>query len=115
MLMIRIGMRQDDIVVMDISKHAVARDQEDELYRLVCAGVSAIAVGLCNAIDQLTEDQCLIDFLSDEHDPGSLNHITIAVSKNSLDLQKILKVGEIQLRTAAESYQNYIDFKITEV
>ncbi|MBQ6654259.1 MAG: ribosomal-processing cysteine protease Prp [Erysipelotrichaceae bacterium] len=115
MLLIRIGVKEQDIRVIDISKHAEKQNDEDELYRLVCAGVSAIAVGLCNAIDVLAEEQCDIDFVSDENDPGQLNHITIAVKKNSLDLQGILKVGEIQLRTCAESYQNYIDFKITEV
>ena len=115
MLLIRIGIRDDQIKVIDVSKHAESQNDEDEIYRLVCAGVSAVAVGLCNAIDQICPDCCQIGFESDEEDPERLNHITIAVENDSLDLQKILKVGEIQLMTAAESYQNYIDFKITEV
>ncbi len=115
MLMIRIGKTQNDVSVIDISKHAVERSEDDDLYTLVCAGISTVAVGLCNALDQLAPGQCEIDFVSDEQDPGALNHITIAVKQNSLDLQQILKTGEIQLKTAAESYQNYIDLKITEV
>ncbi len=115
MLMIRIAKAQQDIKVIDISKHALKRDEEDDLYRLVCAGVSTVAIGLCNALDQLTPEPCDSDVVSDTADPEALNHITIAVRQNSLDLQQILKTGEIQLETAAESYQNYIDLKITEV
>ncbi len=115
MLMIRIGKAHDDIIGIDVSKHAVKRSDDDDLYTLVCAGISTVAVGLCNALDQLAPGQCEIDFVSDEQDPGALNHITITVKQNSLDLQQIMKTGAIQLETAAESYQDYIDFKITEV
>ncbi len=114
MLLIRIGTRQETIRVLDISKHAGKQDGCDE-YKLICAGVSAVAVGLCNAIDIMTDGSSEIDFVSDQDDPGELNHITIRVSKDDPQLQQILMVGKIQLETIAEQYSNYIDYKITEV
>lgn len=115
MLLIRIGVRDEHIRVIDVSKHAVKQDEDDNQYQLICAGVSAIAVGLCNAIEEICPEQSSIDVVSDEDDSSALNHITIVVVEDSLDLQTVLKVGKYQLETVANSYENYIDYKITEV
>ena len=114
MLLIRIAERDGEIKVIDISKH-VQPDDDDDLYRLICAGVSCVATGLCNVLDQLCPECCEISFDSDEGDPDQPNFISIRAVKASPELQTILKTGKIQLQCAWESYSQYIDYKITEV
>lgn len=113
MLTIRIAKSGDDIKLLQISKHAVKQSQDDEMYSLICAGVSSISIGLCNAVDIMANESC--EIVVNESEEDNLNHITIRVVKNSSTLQNILNTGVIQLKTVYEGNENYIDLKFTEV
>ena len=107
-----IGKRNESIKVISVEGHSNAIDKKSD-YKLVCAGVSSVMVGLLNAIDELEKDSCEIT-LNESENPDT-NHITIVVTNDSKDLQLILKVGEIQLKTIELNYNKYLDLKITEV
>lgn len=107
-----IGKKNNTIHCLSIEGHATPIQNKMD-YRLVCAGVSAIMYGLLNSIDQLAGDCCEISI--HESDDPSTNHITIVVTNDSKELQLILQVGEIQLRTIGETYNKYLELKITEV
>jgi len=107
-----IGKKDDSIKLISVEGHAAAIDKKAD-YKLVCAGVSATMFGLLNAIDELTGESCEVA-VNQTEDPNT-NHITIVVTNDSKELQLILKVGEIQLKTIEETYKKYFDLKITEV
>lgn len=107
-----IGKKDDSIRMISVEGHASPVDRKAD-YKLVCAGVSATMFGLLNAIDELTGDSCKIA-INQTEDPNT-NHITIVVTNDSKELQLILKVGEIQLKSIEETYKKYLDLKITEV
>jgi len=114
MLMIRIGEKNNQILSIDISKHATKKAKDDDQYKLVCAGVSSIGIGLANALETICPSACSIDVNESEENSTS-NHITIIVKSNDAKLQTVLNTGVIQLQTVAESYPDYIDLKNTEV
>ena len=71
---------------------------------LVCAIVSGIMTGLCNAMDQLAhEDNMIVDE----------GHVEIHVTHPNEKTDLILETGLIQLKTAEEVNQDYL--KVTEV
>ncbi len=90
---------------VEISGHADSGKYGQDL---VCSAVSAISVGLLNAIDELESSTCEIS-IKDE------NHITINVVNSNETIQTILTVGIIQLKTIEESYPKNIKLKFTEV
>ena len=112
MLLVNIGYKEDKICALDISKHARPLSKNDKKYKLVCAGVSSISIGLLNAIDELATDCCSIDVKELDSD---LNHITVVVNNSNDVLQTILKTGVIQLETVAVTYSDYIEIRKTEV
>ncbi len=72
---------------------------------LVCAQVSAISVGILNAVDEICVDSCGITMKS--------GYVEINVIQNSEFLQVLLKTLVIQLETVAFTNNKYI--KITKV
>lgn len=104
MIKITIQTQNDNIVSLDIKGHAEFDDHGKDL---VCAGVSSIAFGLLNALDEYK-----VEF---EHQVQN-NEISIHLN-NQLDdkAQIILKTGIIQLETIKESYEAYIKIKKQEV
>lgn len=75
---------------------------------LVCAGVSSIAVGIMNALDELVHNECTFKM-----DAG---FISIDVRNSHCErAQQILKVMLIQLLTMEGSYSNYIQIQQQEV
>lgn len=73
---------------------------------LVCAIVSGIMVGLCNALDQLTD---VNDIIVDD------GYVEINVIHPNEKTDLILETGLIQLKTAEEVNQDYLQIKVTEV
>ncbi len=101
--MIRVNItREDDrIRKLTVEGHA---EMDDEGKDLVCAGVSCIMYGLCNALDEMNAG-CEIKVMENRfeiQDPGC-----------SETTKTILSTGYYQLKTIEEVYSEFI--KITEV
>lgn len=88
---------------LTISGHAESAEYGQDL---VCAGISSIAFGLCNALSDIAG----LDTIQAEN-----NMISIRSEEQSDLVQVILETGIIQFRTVEMSYADYIDIKITEV
>ncbi|MDO4192731.1 MAG: ribosomal-processing cysteine protease Prp [Erysipelotrichaceae bacterium] len=73
---------------------------------LICAGVSAITFGLCNALDILTDVQDI---------EVNGNRIVIRTDDTSEKVQTILQTGVVQLETIQETAEQFIQMKKTEV
>ncbi|MBE6128466.1 MAG: ribosomal-processing cysteine protease Prp [Erysipelotrichaceae bacterium] len=86
-----------------VSGHAESADYGQDL---VCAGVSSIAFGLCNALSDLAGLETI---------QAANNMISIRCEEQNDLVQVILETGIIQFRTVAMSYADYIDIQITEV
>lgn len=101
MIRVRAVRKNDRIQSVTVTGHAGAGAYGHDL---VCATVSGIMVGLCNAMVILTsEDNIIVDEGRVEIHVGNPNEKT--------DL--ILETGLIQLKTAEEVNQDYL--KVTEV
>ena len=88
---------------LTIQGHAESAEYGQDL---VCAGVSSIAFGLCNALSDIAG----LETIQAEN-----NMISIRSSEPDDLVQVILETGIIQFRTVEMSYADYIDIKITEV
>lgn len=92
------------IIEIEICDHAGYGDKGQDL---VCAGVSSIAVGTMNALDQLCQDMC--DLQMQEA------YIHILVKQQSSTVQTVLTTMCIQLETMQESYSNFLTINDQEV
>ncbi len=88
---------------LTISGHAESAEYGQDL---VCAGVSSIAFGLCNALSDIAG----LETIQAEN-----NMISIRCEEPDELTQVILETGIIQFRTVEMSYGDYIDIQITEV
>jgi len=73
---------------------------------LVCAAVSSIATGALNALDQMTAHQASLVY---QEKPEA--KIQITVSKNTSELQFLLKMLMIQLKTLEHTQKKYIQIQ----
>lgn len=97
---------QSNLDLIVVSGHA--DDQEEtEVYRLVCAEVSAVSVGILNSIDELCPDSCECTMED--------GFVSIKVRKSSEMLQTILKTFVIQLDTIEYTNKNYVKIEKVEV
>ena len=98
--MIQVDIHYDKNGLKEIksSGHAMYDDYGKDI---VCAGVSTVLIGGINAIYEIG----LIDSITYEVEEGMTS---IQVKESSHDLQTILRVMEIQLRSIEESYSDYI-------
>ena len=103
--MIRISVEEHNgsICSLEITGHSGSAERGKDL---VCAAVSGIAFGLCNAMDILAhaEDISVGD-----------NLISIKVSQPDEQTDLILKTGLIQLETVAEQNRRFIKVYKLEV
>lgn len=104
MIYVYLNQKNRQIVSVKIKGHA---DSTTETLDLVCAEVSAVSVGILNAIDTLCEGSCLIQMES--------GFVSIEVQSNSDTLQIILKTLEIQLETITNTNKKYIKMIRREV
>ena len=97
MINIKIKQYKDVVKEIQIKGHANFAEHGKDL---VCASVSSISVGLLNAIN---EKKYKVDMKMDD----SLINIKVLDIDNT-DIQLMLYVVIIQLKTIEESYSNYI-------
>ena len=99
-----VTVRSGRILCITIQGHALSDDYEKDL---VCAEVSAVSTGLCNAIDE-----------AGYHIPMEVSsgHVSIsAEGDDSHDLQVILKTGIAQLKTIEYVHSDFLKLNMTEV
>ena len=101
MIHVRVVRKNHLIQSITVTGHA---DSDVYGQDLVCAIVSGIMTGLCNAMDILVGED---DVIFEE------GHIEIHVAKPNEKTDLILETGLIQLKTAEEVNQDYL--KVTEV
>ncbi len=104
--MIRVIVKYDgpSISSVTISGHANAADKGEDL---VCAGVSAIAIGTLNALDVLVSEHI--------EDQMSEGYIHIDVLQYKPTIQTILDTMLIQLETMQHAQSKYITIQKQEV
>jgi len=101
---IRVNCSESDghITHLEVRGHAdYAAHGED----LVCAGVSSIMFGLCNALDEIAGIETI---KSDQ------NLITVHILKPDQTTDTIMRTGLIQLMTVEEQYSQFIKIQLTE-
>ena len=101
MIRVRVVRKNHLIQSITVTGHA---DSDVYGHDLVCAIVSGIMTGLCNAMDILADED---DVIFEE------GHVEIHVAKPNEKTDLILETGLIQLKTAEEVTQDYL--KVTEV
>lgn len=104
MIEVTITCHVEEIQKIVISGHA---NYGTEMMDVVCAQVSAISVGILNAIDEMCSNSCSIQMES--------GYIEIIVNQSSEVLQTILKTAEIQLKTVEHTNYEYIKITKAEV
>jgi uncharacterized protein YsxB (DUF464 family) len=92
-----------DYCCLEVKGHAGSAESGHDL---VCAAVSGIATGLCNAVYEMSDER---DILLDE------GHILIKIHHPNAVTNAILQTGLIQLQSTEEVNRKYIKIKITEV
>ena len=101
MIQVRIQKQGEDFLSMEVKGHAeYAKHGKD----LVCAAVSGITFGLCNALDILVHVEAVVED----------NLIRIAIDHPDGKTNLIMQVGAIQLQTIAESYHEFMNLIIME-
>ncbi|NCB33878.1 MAG: ribosomal-processing cysteine protease Prp [Erysipelotrichia bacterium] len=103
MIHISLSMHEGKIKDLNISGHSGSADKGQDL---VCAAVSAIAFGMCNALDQMGSDASIA---------VKSNSIAVQVNTAEEKTETILETVWIQMKTVYESNQKYIDIKQMEV
>ena len=101
MIRVRVVRKNHLIQSITVTGHA---DSDVYGHDLVCAIVSGIMTGLCNAMDILVGED---DVIFEE------GHVEIHVAKPNEKTDLILETGLIQLKTAEEVNKDYL--KVTEV
>ncbi len=103
MIHISCSMHERQIIDLCISGHSGSAVKGQDL---VCAAISAIAFGTCNALDQMG---------SDAEIAVESNSIAVHVKTADETTEMILKTALIQMKTVQETNQQYIDIKQMEV
>ncbi len=101
MIKVTINYFGNDIAELEVKGHSYYAPKGNDI---VCAGVSSIIIGGLNAIDALVTDNNIDYDVRDGYVKMS--------SLNNIEVQKILKILIIQLKTVEDSYSKYI--KIVE-
>jgi|SRR5690554_1042036 len=99
MTKITISKKDNYIVEIEIKGHALSAKYNEDI---VCAGISSVVFGICNALTKLTNyNENLIIF------QDSL--IRLSQISNEKDVQLICEVMIVQLETIKRSYPKYIE------
>ncbi len=88
---------------IELSGHSGSAESGKDL---ICAAVSAVSTGLCNALHELQCDaECTVEN----------NRIIITTEDDSEKTQTVLETGMIQLETIREIAEQFIQIRKTEV
>ena len=105
--MIKVTIHETDrgIESVCVTGHAGSNEKGKDL---VCAGVSAITIGIANALanKKFLEEHGTIDIKE--------GFMQVRVTQSSHDIQLILETFVISLQTVEESYKQYIQILKTE-
>ena len=102
MITVQRTLHQGKTAELTISGHSGSEEAGRDL---ICAAVSAIGFGLCNALDQM-HAEADIQILD--------NLIQIRIIKSTAQTETILNTGVIQLQTVEERYPEFILVKSEE-
>ena len=103
MIQVVITKSNKQIKCLEVKGHANSAPYGQDL---ICAAVSSIKLGLCNAIEE-AKLPCLIEIKK--------NRFLLQVEQASQKLQHILYTAEMQLKTIEESNNTFIQIKTLEV
>lgn len=103
MIKVNVQTKDSKIIRMEISGHALYAEHSKDL---VCAGVSSIGFGLCNALDILYNKANI---------QVNDNMIVIGIDNPDERSEVIMQTGLIQLKTIEEMHKKYIKIKVKEV
>jgi hypothetical protein len=99
-----VAVHKNRIQRITVTGHAMSAEYGRDL---VCAEVSAVCTGLCNAVDEAGYSVPMTV------EPG---HVVIdAAGSDSHDLQVILKTGVTQLKTIEQVHSDYLKVTMMEV
>lgn len=101
MIRVKIEYKDKNILSLKVTGHA---DYDEHGKDLVCAGVSSILVGGINAIDEAN----LIDMIQFKCKEG---FVEIQLNSSCDELQIMMKMMFVQLKTIQETYCNYISIQ----
>lgn len=103
MIQIRFTKSNGFITDLKVRGHSGSAEKGKDL---ICAAVSGITFGLCNALDQLTDVKDIV--VKD-------NEIQIHVDHPNDKIETILNTALIQYKTVEENNQDFIQITNTEV
>ena len=103
MILVQVSVKDGKICRLEVSGHAGYAPKGRDL---VCAGVSTVMFGLCNAADQMIPGS-QIEVLDDT--------IIIAIPHPDTQSDMVMRTGLIQLKTAEESAEDFIQITTMEV
>ena len=102
MIRVRCTVKRGKITHLDVSGHSGSADRGEDL---ICAGVSTVIFGLCNALDQIAGIETIrVD----------QNLIAVDILKPDQTTDTIMRTGLIQLMTVEEQYSQFIKIQLTE-
>ena len=94
---------QGKIQSITVSGHSGSADKGEDL---ICAAVSAISFGICNALYELGSDaSCVV----------ADNRIEISIGTSDERTQTILQTMVVQLQTVMEGNETFLTIRKTEV
>lgn len=105
MITVNVSTKNGKITRLKVSGHALSAPHGEDL---VCAGVSAISVGILNTLYQLAPQACQLDMNE------GLTDIKV-IDENDDKVQLILQTASIQYETVVDTYGKYIRIVRQEV
>ncbi|MBR3349912.1 MAG: ribosomal-processing cysteine protease Prp [Solobacterium sp.] len=102
MIRVNCSVKDGHIVHLKAKGHAEAGPYGEDL---VCAGVSSILFGLCNALDESAGIETI---------EADQNLITVNILKPDQTTDTIMRTGLIQLMTVEEQYSQFMKIQLTE-
>lgn len=102
MIRVNCAVKDGHIVHLKAKGHAEAGPYGEDL---VCAGVSSILFGLCNALDEIAGIETI---------EADQNLITVNILKPDQITDTIMRTGLIQLMTVEEQYSQFMKIQLTE-
>ena len=102
MIRVNCTVKDGHIVHLDLSGHSESADRGEDL---ICAGVSTVVFGLCNALDEIAG----IDTIRVDQ-----NLIAVDILKPDQTTDTIMRTGLIQLMTVEEQYSHFMKIQLTE-
>ena len=102
MIRVNCAVKDGHIVHLKAKGHSESAARGEDL---ICAGVSTVVFGLCNALDEIAG----IDTIRVDQ-----NLIAVDILKPDQTTDTIMRTGLIQLMTVEEQYSQFMKIQLTE-